>query len=245
VTAPVKLAPASEAEARLFRLLRDVSVAFRGLPWTLVGGLMVRILEVEGGRPTHQSTVDIDTLLDVRAAATATREASDKLLLMGFVPDLMEDSVAYRFTKDDAIVDVLAPEGLGAHASTITVPPAETIRAVGGTQALNRTRSLLVDDGEGAFEVPMPSLLGAIVIKARVARVVREADSRAKHERDLARLLALVDDPYAMSEEMSRSDRRYLRAHGALRSSAHPAWRGFADARNGVLALTILMDQVD
>lgn len=242
MTAPVKLVPASEAEARLFRLLRDVADAFRGLPWTLVGGLMVRVLEAERGQHTLLPTVDVDTLLDVRAVWTATRDAADKLVSMGFEPDLSEGSVTYRFAKGDAIVDVLAPEGLGKHASTTTVPPAETIRAVGGTQALNRTR-VLVDDGEGAFAVPVPSLVGAIVIKARVSGVARGNDSRGKHERDLARLLTLVDDPYAMSEELSRSDRRHLKARGALRSTAHPAWRGSAEARNGTLALTTLVGE--
>ena len=90
MTEPVKLTPASEAEAGLFRLLREVPVAYRGSPWTLVGGLMVRILEVEKGQQTQLATIDVDTLLDVRAASTATRDAADRLVSIGLEPDLSE-----------------------------------------------------------------------------------------------------------------------------------------------------------
>lgn len=243
MTDPIELTPASDAEARLFRLLREVADAFRGLPWTLIGGLMVRILEREHGHQTQLATVDVDALLDVRAVATATGDAANRLMSMGFEPDLSEGSITYRFIRDDAIVDVLAPDGIGERASATTVPPAETIRAVGGTQALSRSRVILVDDGEGAFEVPIPSLLGAIVIKARVAGQTQGDDSRTKHERDLARLLALVDDPYATSEDLSQSDRRHLRSRRVLTSAAHPAWLGTSHARNGALALSILIGE--
>jgi hypothetical protein len=55
-----------------------------------------------------------------------------------------------------------------------------------------------VDAGGGSFDIPIPSLIGAIVIKARVVGNVQKRKTREKHERDLARLLALVEDPIAM-----------------------------------------------
>lgn len=96
-----------------------------------------------------------------------------------------------------------------------------------------------IDAGEGSFDLPVPSLAGALIIKARAAANARR--TRAKHERDLARLLALVAEPRAMRAELSRKERGYLGLHPALLSTTHPAWRGIPAAEDAVLALGILV----
>ena len=58
-------------EARLWSLVGEVTRLLDGLPWLLIGGLMVRIIEAEHGRTTSYSTVDVDTVLDVRTVSTA------------------------------------------------------------------------------------------------------------------------------------------------------------------------------
>jgi len=120
------------------------------------------------------------------------------------------------------------------------VPPGITLEALGGRQALNRARQVQVDAGDGVFEIPIPSLIGAIVIKARVTEASQTGSD--KHRRDLARLLALVQDPTASRTEMNKGERACLRARTELRSVYHPAWRGIAGAEDGVLALSILGD---
>jgi hypothetical protein len=40
--------------------------------------------------------------------------------------------------------------------------------ALGSRQALNRRRIVRIDAGEGPLALPLPSLLGAIIMKARV-----------------------------------------------------------------------------
>ena len=65
------------------------------------------------------------------------------------------------------------------------MPPALTIEAIGTRRALQNARTLTVEAGEGPFAIPIPSLMGAIILKAQVAGAVA---SRPKHERDLARL---------------------------------------------------------
>ena len=99
---------------------------------------------------------------------------------------------------------------------------------------------MLIDAGNGPFELPIPSLAGAIIIKARAASAARM--TRARHERDLARLFALVAEPAALRDELTRNERAYLRAHADMLSLEHPAWRGIPVAEDAVLVLGILVE---
>ena len=83
----------------------------------------------------------------------------------GFEPE-RDDSLVFRFVRGHDIVDVLAPDNLGERARLTTVPPDSTMEALGSRQALTRGRTVTVDAGDGPFELPVPSLVGAIVIKA-------------------------------------------------------------------------------
>jgi hypothetical protein len=113
----------SDADARLWVTLHEVCELFSGLPWVLVGGLMVRLLEAEHGRETQVATIDVDAIIDVRAMTLGTREAAQRLLDRGFQPERPGRETVYRFTRGGDIVDVLAPEGLGSRADIVTVPP--------------------------------------------------------------------------------------------------------------------------
>jgi hypothetical protein len=59
------------------------------------------------------------------------------------------------------------------------------------------------------FELRRPTLLGAILIKARSLMVHRDPDAQRE---DLLRLLALVDDPRALAPELLKTERKWLRA---------------------------------
>jgi hypothetical protein len=108
--------------------------------------------------------------------------------------------------RDGIVVDVLAPDGLKP-------PPtlASGVTAVGvpgGTQALHRSENVIVRLGERSFELRRPTLLGAILIKARSVMV--HADPASQRE-DLLRLLSLVDEPRELAGELRDSERRWLR----------------------------------
>lgn len=45
------------------------------------------------------------------------------------------------------------------------------------------------------------------------------------HHRDLALLTALVEDPFAMSAQLTKKDRHRMRAAGRLASEHHAAWQ--------------------
>ncbi len=63
----LKITPINDAETEVWRLAREVSGLLQGLPWVLIGGLMVRIIEAEHGVTTDWTTSDVDTVLDIRA----------------------------------------------------------------------------------------------------------------------------------------------------------------------------------
>jgi hypothetical protein len=238
VREPIRIVPSSDAEAQLWRTAAEVARLFVDWRWVLVGGLMVAIIEREHGVTVTRTTIDVDALIDVRAVTRAARQAANRLTQAGFVAEQTTDGLAYRFVRGDDIVDVLAPDHLGPRSDIVTAPPGKTLEAVGGRQALERRRLVAVEVTGQIFSLPIPSLLGAIIIKARVGASSREE----KHRRDLARLLVLVDDVEAMRQEESLSERKYLRARSELREVAHPAWRGIANAEDGVIALERLSE---
>jgi hypothetical protein len=234
------ITPVDDAEAEVWSLAREVAGLLRGLPWILIGGLMVRTIEAEHGVATEWTTGDVDAVLDIRAVSTATEEASRRLMAAGFEPE-REDSLVFRFVRGHDIVDILAPDNLGGRANMTTVPPDSTMEALGSRQAFTRSRSVTIDAGDGPFELPVPSLVGAIVIKARVVGSVQNRYTRTKHERDLARLLAVVEDPVAMRSELTTRERGYLRQRAEMMDRAHLAWARVPGAENGTIALSILV----
>ncbi len=234
----ISISPVDVAEQALWSLTREVAACLAGLPWVLIGGQMVRAIEAEHGAVVGRVTADVDTLLDGRALTGATEQAAVRLVSAGFQPVHTEDGVVYRFIRGADVVDVLAPDHMGSRVDITTVPPARTLEAIGGRQALNRIRQVTIDAGSGAFDVPIPSLAGAMVMKARV--VASASATRVKHRRDLARLLVLVADPAGMRTGLTKGERGYLRARAELLRLEDPAWLDLPGAEDGIIALRIL-----
>lgn len=101
----------------------------------------------------------------------------------------------------------VAAEGVGARAVLVASPP-------------GRTRS-------GAL--PRPTLLAAIVGKAAATAL----PPPERHYRDLALLCALVDDPFALADQLTRKDRRRVRLAKALLDDTHAAWALVPDPIRG------------
>jgi hypothetical protein len=202
----------------------------------LIGGLMVQLHALEHGITDVCLTRDIDVLGQGRPPGALM--AIDEVL-RGFEPvgpDI--DGFAHRYVRGELIVEVLAPDGLnpapelGGGIKAVGVP--------GGTQALQRSEVVTVSvDGE-EFELRRPTLLGAILIKAR--SIMRHADPEARRE-DLLLLLSLVDDPRATAVELKKSERRWLRqAADRLDLEGRALLDGVA-VRNARLAYRILVSE--
>ena len=184
-----------------------------GTRWALVGGMMVQLHAFE-----HQSdsrlTDDIDVLGDSRQRPSMTQRIAEVLQERGgemTMPPTSNEDLGYKFDVDGDIIEVLGPDGVKGDPRTIG--KYTTFKVPGGTQALNRSEVVMVTmEGEPAVAMRRPSLLGAILIKARV--VAKERKEKFDSDRqDLVLLLSLIDDPRALAVEgeLKKSERKWLR----------------------------------
>lgn len=231
----IDLQPRDETGAALWASVGELtSILPSG--WVLIGGLMVQLHAIEQGAHDVRATQDVDVLGQVRPRSTLL--AIDQALTReGFVaapPD--PAGYAHRYERDGLVVDVLAPDGtrtapsFGSGRSAIGVP--------GGSQALSRSEDVLVRLGERAFTVRRPTLLGAILIKARALLV--HADPAAQRE-DLILLLSLLEDPRAAWTELKATERGWLRRAQPRLAFGDPTTIPADRVRRARLALTLLL----
>ena len=236
----IELRPRDDTEQVLWEATLDLAVLLEGLPWTLVGAQMVILHAFEAGEVTGRTTGDLDFLFDVRAHVGATEDAAARLLAAGFTEtEPSPDGVAHRFTRGVVVVDVLAPDGLGGRTSRATIGKGRTVQVPGGSQALSRSEVVDVSLGDRLGQLRRPSLLGAILLKARAVGAAPE--EAAKHRGDLAFLCGLVRDPRTLASELRQTERGWLRARGELHDRAHLAWRMSRHPDDAFLTFRILL----
>jgi hypothetical protein len=181
--------------------------------WSLIGGLMVQLHGFERGSEARP-TADIDILGDSRRRPEVTQQIAEAVVARGgemVMPPLSEERLGFRFELDGETIEVLGPDGLGREPRTIGKHV--TFQVPGGTQALLRTKVISVSlDGERPILVRRPSLLGAILLKARVVARVRERKHDSDRQ-DVFHLLSLVEDPRALAaeEKLKKTEKRWLR----------------------------------
>lgn len=217
--------PHHGTEGRLWAALLDVADA-QPDGWSLIGALMVMLHAHDAGIDARRTTGDADALADVRGVAQATRRLVATLERLGWEmhPDHPKaDDVGFRFTKDGLLFDVLAPDGLGGRTDITTMPPLKTVSMAGGRRALGRTavRDVVLDERKG--RLPVPDLLGALVIKSRAAASDRAPTSDPshrpeRHPEDLAILYACATDLRPLVDDITKKDRK------ALRDAPEPHW---------------------
>jgi hypothetical protein len=198
----------------------------------LIGGLMVHAWE--RGMTDVRATLDVDVLGQARPQH-ALRAIDAALMSAGFDATPDHDGYAHRYVRDD-LVDVLAPDGMNP-------PPTldGTVKALGvpgGSQALARAETVTVRIGDHVFELRRPTLLGAVLIKARSLLV--HHDREAQRE-DLLRLLCLVDDPRQTAAELTRTERRWLRRAEAALHLDEPSNLTTAEMRRARQAYRLLV----
>jgi len=231
----INVDPPDDESARLWASVGDLTEL---LPpdWVLIGGLMVQIHALEHAVEDVRATTDIDVLGQARPQGPL--RAIDKALRAdGFEPEPPDlDGYAFRYSRDGLIVDLLAPDGvkppptLGMGRAAIGVP--------GGSQALARREEITVRLGERTFTLRRPTLLGAILIKARSLVVHHDPESQRE---DLLLLLSLVEDPRTMAAELKKSERGWLRDAEASLAFDRPANVGAGRLRLARLTFGLLL----
>jgi hypothetical protein len=203
----VALVPADPQARETWRSALDLMAQLEG-EWTLIGGLMVQLHVERYGARGVRPTDDLDILANSRRRPSVTELISQRLAQLGFelaAPTGLTHDTAYRFTRGDLIVDVLGPDGVGRRPPR-TIGNLETIQIEGGTQALARTEVVRVRLEGTEAEVRCPSLLGALLLKARSAT----KKDREQDREDLLRLLICVQDPQTMRDDLRETERRWL-----------------------------------
>lgn len=210
--------------------------------WTLIGAQMVIALAQEHGRSYSRTTTDADLVADVRVLTQGVKELANHLVANGFeLEGISAEGIGHRFHHEGVAFDLLGPDAVRDKAKLVTVPPARTVCVPGGTQALARTRRLEVQGPNERGFVPVPDLLGAILVKARAVDVDDVPEAQLA---DLAFLLSLVPDPRELAQQVRRTERSWLRCRDELHDDKHPAWRRLEReaAENGMLTLRILTE---
>jgi hypothetical protein len=207
----IVIRPKADDERRLWALVLSLAAEFGAdREWSLIGGLMVQLHAFER-EDEPRPTADIDLVGGAKRSPRMTETMASQLVDRGAEladPPRSSPDLGYRFELEGETVELLGPDGLRSDPRTIG--KLKTFQAAGGSQALRRTEVVLVSlDGDEPIAVRRPSLLGAILIKARVVAKRREPKFESDRE-DLVRLLTYVDDPDALTGDMARKEPRWL-----------------------------------
>ncbi len=208
--------------------------------WTLIGAQMVIAHGARKGRIYDRATKDADLLANVRLVGHGVPEMAAHLVEDGFeLAGVSTAGIGHRFHRDGVVFDVLAPDTVRDQKKLTTIGGARTVKVPGGNQALHRSETVLVKTPSEQGTIPLPSLLGAILIKCRAVDVSDVPEAQLE---DLAFLFSLVPDPRTLAVQITGSERKWLRRRVELHDSGHPSWRLLDDenAENGRTALRIL-----
>lgn len=227
---PVRLPTLAGHDDELWDTLIELSEVRPG-EWTLIGGQMVFLHASEHGATPPRISTDLDVLVNARITGRPIAAFAASVEGLGFEQDgISPDGIAHRYRRNRVTIDLLAPEGLGERADLTTTPPGRTLQVPGGTQALDRTELLPVATSTRSGHVPRPSLLGAIVGKAMAVAV---DDVPNAQRLDFVFLLSLIDEPFALVDQLTTKDRHRIRARNELIEGEHRVWNELdADARD-------------
>lgn len=222
--------PAMTAQQhRLWDLVLTLAERLEPTQWSLVGGQMVALHALSAGVAWPRVTRDIDVLANMEVLQSNLQACAAVLGDLGLKVHLDHSGHAYRFSDAEVdaagslVVDLLAPDHRKRLSALWTVK-GRTIQIDGGTQALRRVGLIDVRlDGGRTGHVPVPSLHGAIVLKA--AAWAADSRDRGRHAQDVALLVRLIDDPAELVAGFAGSDRkRLLRLRSVLDSPAAQEW---------------------
>lgn len=191
----------------LWRELLDLADAMP-VPWILIGAQMVALHAWRNETQAPRTSRDGDVLVNVRRHPTGTQALAEHLDARGF--ELQGPSrlgLGHEFRRGGVAIDVLAPDNLGPRASLETLHAARTVAVPGGTQALDRAEAIDVRLGGRLGAIPVPNLLGAIILKLEAIAV---DDVPAAQKIDVALLLSLVVNRDEFGAELRPADRRLL-----------------------------------
>jgi hypothetical protein len=136
----------------------------------------------------------------------------DALASTGFAQDAPSpDGAAHRYRRASAVVDVLAPDNVGARAQ-LRLGAGRTIEAPGTSQAFRRCSVVSVEMRGASAAIRRPDVVGALIGKAAaVVKITSQSEaSRVKHLRDFDSLARLLGPSDRAGADLSKSERKVL-----------------------------------
>jgi len=229
----------------LWDVILDLAENLPPMSWELVGGQMVMAHGLAAGRTPTRASHDIDVLGNLITSSKALLTAVAAVRELGFEPEpSMGGKRLHRFvrTKDNQAIDILAPDHSPPGWKPTTVPPLQTIQIAGGNQALQRLQVITVTKGGHTTDVPVPSVLGSLILKAAAYQV--DSRERERHAADAAFLVSLISDPLDLAGQLKGSDRKRLRVLNTLIGSrSHPVWASLGAIASDAYATWQLLNQ--
>lgn len=172
--------------------------------WALVGGLMVQAHALAADVETSRVTLDVDATVRVEAGAFSYAEAASALTRLGYAAD-KSTRLAYRFTRGMDVVDLMVADH---ERPAPTHSRRDVMQVTGGRQALTRLQQIHFQRGDTDISVPLPTLHGALVLKAAAHTV--DSRDRDRHLLDAITLLACITDIEPIIGDLRGSDRKRL-----------------------------------
>jgi hypothetical protein len=225
---PVELPTEPEDVAALWHELLDLADEMP-VPWVLIGAQMVALHAWRAESKPPRTSRDGDVLVNVRQKPTGTRVLAEHLDARGFhMTGPSRQGLGHEFLRAGVAIDILAPDNLGSRASLETLHRARTLSVPGGTQSLARAETIDVRLGERAGSIPIPNLVGAIILKLRAIAVDDVPDAQKS---DVALLLSLIVRADEINRELTAAERRLLQRYPEFGDATSTPYTGIARSR--------------
>ncbi len=215
----VELPPMTPALTASWRAVMKIATEVPLESWALIGGQMVIVHALLAVVNPPRISRDIDLLVHVLAPKSVIGTCSQLLRQMDFQPVLDSVGHVYRYrSPGGAVIDLLAPEGVPV-SRLPRIQGGHTIRIEGGRQALQRIVVVAIHMEGRKVDMPVPDLLGAVVLKSAAWTV--DSRERERHSHDVAFLVSLMRDPLTQRARFTGSDRRRLRKLDSVLMDPH------------------------
>jgi hypothetical protein len=206
-----------------------------------VGGQLVQVHCWERGASPNRPTDDGDAVLDVRAKPDIVATFTQALVDEGFRPAATSATgIQHRWLRDEAVIDVLIPRGLGQNARVRTVLGGRPIATPGAQNVLHRAERVeIVLPGGDSGSIWRPTLQGALLAKSFAITVALDLEPE-RHLVDLAVLSTMIAAGDFVGAGLSKTERNKM-GNALVRAEQSSAAHAVEGGREGLARLRLAL----
>lgn len=214
-------------------LVKEIAQTLDQDSFVLVGGTMIQIYSAklhdtynDDSDFQSRKTYDVDFLVNLIAKGARIEPVVRRLEKIGFESQepRFHNGVFYRMLRDGEELNLLIADHLPSRKrQAAKYNNWSLFETVGGAQAIERAEEVSIAYKSQVFNVKIPNLLGALVLKsAAYSADTREAE---RHLQDLLVLYAQIENPLELLEDVHGSDKKRL--YGALQKISQQDFYGW------------------